>query len=191
MHYRRNERTGTTDDPVDDVVGRFWAHVEKTPTCWLWHSEKRYGLFYTNSQQWGAHRFSWTLANGPIPDGLWVLHHCDNPPCVRPDHLFVGTGVDNRRDCVAKGRASSGEQHWTNTHPEKRATGDRNGLRLHPARAPMGERNAGSVVTADVVMEIRRLHEDEGISRRDLEQRFGLSKSQIGKIVTRASWRHI
>lgn len=68
-----------------------------------------YGHLSYQGKHWAAHRLSWTIANGPIPDGVQVLHHCDNPPCVRPDHLFLGTIGDNIRDAAAKGRMHPGE----------------------------------------------------------------------------------
>lgn len=86
---------------------RFQEKVEKTDGCWLWRPAKpnEYGKFMVRKGVMdGAHRVAWTLAHGPIPKGLMVLHRCDNPRCVRPDHLFLGTAADNSRDMVAKGR---------------------------------------------------------------------------------------
>lgn len=88
---------------------RFWMKVNKTASCWLWTagtSAGRYGNFTTPEHQKGmkAHRFSWALHYGPIPDGLLVLHKCDVGLCIRPDHLFLGTQADNVKDCEAKGR---------------------------------------------------------------------------------------
>jgi hypothetical protein len=69
------------------------------------HNDDGYGRVHIpKGKPVPAHRFSYELVNGPIPDGLRVLHHCDNPPCVNPVHLFVGTQADNGRDMVAKGR---------------------------------------------------------------------------------------
>lgn len=89
---------------------RFWARVQKTDGCWLWTGtiRRKYGLFTFRKApaKWitrGAHRSSWEIHYGPIPAGLGVLHKCDNPPCVRPDHLFLGTQKDNMDDRVAKG----------------------------------------------------------------------------------------
>ncbi len=87
------------------VATRFWLKVDKTPTCWLWTAAKDsdgYGKF----DRTRAHRASWTMANGPIPEGLYVCHRCDNPTCVRPDHLFLGTNTDNMRDKAEKQRGT-------------------------------------------------------------------------------------
>lgn len=88
---------------------RFWAKVEKGPDCWEWKAfrNKGYGKFTYNGRMYLAHRLSWILTNGPIPDGLGVLHSCDNPPCVNPDHLFLGTQLDNMRDASNKGRCAN------------------------------------------------------------------------------------
>jgi len=87
---------------------RFWRFVNKTDECWLWQGAKvgqgGYGNFGVDKKHHLAHRVSYELANGPIPDGMWVLHRCDNPPCVNPDHLFLGTRSDNMKDAHQKGR---------------------------------------------------------------------------------------
>lgn len=90
---------------------RFWRYVSKstdTDGCWLWTGSRTppgYGLFRReDSIRCYAHRYAYQLLVGPIADGLAVLHHCDTPPCVRPDHLFLGTQTDNMRDAVSKGR---------------------------------------------------------------------------------------
>jgi len=75
--------------------------------CWIWTarvSPAGYGQASYKRKSTFAHRLAWTLFRGPIPEGLCVLHKCDNPPCVNPEHLFIGTQIENIRDCVAKGR---------------------------------------------------------------------------------------
>lgn len=94
----------------------FWAAVKKTDGCWEWTGYRRkskqlYGSIMVNAKHMYAHRYSWLLHNGPIPDDMIVCHRCDNPSCVRPDHLFLGTDADNVADMVAKGRNSRGEKH--------------------------------------------------------------------------------
>tara|TARA_Y100000310_G_scaffold14352_1_gene14541 strand:- start:175 stop:714 length:540 start_codon:yes stop_codon:yes gene_type:complete len=93
---------------------RFWAKVKKGPGCWLWTGATRpggYGNLFTfrdkgrRNHFTSAHRASWEIHYGPIPDGLLVCHRCDNPPCVKPEHLFLGTNKDNQRDRRQKGRA--------------------------------------------------------------------------------------
>jgi hypothetical protein len=89
---------------------RFWAKVTTGDGCWEWAGytdSYGYGQLQTGLKE-PAHRVSWEINVGPIPEGLQVLHHCDNPPCVRPDHLFLGTQSDNIKDMWAKGRGQSG-----------------------------------------------------------------------------------
>ena len=92
--------------PFDD----FYEPVTEAG-CWLWMGSidsKGYGGIKVDGKQMGAHRRSWVLANGPIPDRLHVLHKCDTPSCVNPSHLFLGTNYDNVQDMVRKGRARGG-----------------------------------------------------------------------------------
>jgi HNH endonuclease len=99
------------------LIERFWSKVNKTDTCWLWTGGKNgagYGLIILDNSKEGsmlAHRLSWEIHNEPISDGLCALHKCDNPSCVNPYHLFLGTHQDNSDDKVAKGRSPRGETH--------------------------------------------------------------------------------
>lgn len=88
------------------TIAKFWSKVNKTDPCWLWIGAKTgdYGYFRRQRESNRVHRFSYELHRGPIPKGLCVLHHCDNPLCVNPDHLFLGTQADNVRDMINKGR---------------------------------------------------------------------------------------
>ncbi len=83
--------------------------------CQIWMgsvTSKGYGFFGRNNRDCSAHRASWVLANGPIPRGLWVLHRCDIPACINPDHLFLGTAADNTADMIRKGRGVKPPNRW-------------------------------------------------------------------------------
>lgn len=111
MHRARMRRHGTLEPgPTAHAPAevRFWRRVDKTDDCWLWTGGSNglgYGVFgIATGQTMGAHRYSWQIVFGPIPDGMFVCHQCDTPACVRPDHLFLGTHEDNMVDMVSKGR---------------------------------------------------------------------------------------
>lgn len=100
-----HSRRGKVTEPED----RFWPKVNKDAPngCWEWTgscSSQGYGTFWDGGRVRGTHRVSYEFANGPIAEGLDVLHTCDNPPCVNPDHLWLGTDTDNARDRKEKGR---------------------------------------------------------------------------------------
>ena len=95
------------------TAARFWSKVRvgDPEQCWEWQgalrkAEDGYGSFWLNGRSENAHRVAWVWHNGPILDGLLVLHHCDNPPCCNPAHLWLGTDLDNMRDRNRKGRAN-------------------------------------------------------------------------------------
>ncbi len=96
---------------MEKLIARFWKHVKIIGDCWEWQAARddhNYGRFrITQKKCERAQRVAWMIENGmDIPSGLFVLHKCDNPPCVRPDHLILGTQKDNMQDCIKKGRAS-------------------------------------------------------------------------------------
>lgn len=149
---------------------RFWRHVSKgaADECWLWTAAvvAKYGVFTTDDllpsgrrRMAKAHRFSWELANGPIPDGLLVCHTCDVPLCVNPGHLFVGTYSDNKRDQGAKGR--------------------------NPDLA--GERNPNARINAEQAREIRGLAYTE--PARVVGERYGIGVQTVYDIWLGRGWR--
>lgn len=90
---------------------RFWDKVDKSGECWTWTASGNgsgYGQFYVDGRLVYGHRFSYELVNGALQPGQFVCHRCDNPSCVRPDHLFAGSQMDNVRDAVQKGRTRGG-----------------------------------------------------------------------------------
>jgi hypothetical protein len=152
------------------MADRFWPKVMKSAGCWEWtagrfedKSGKTYGAFYAGRKKRMdfAHRVSWELVNGPVPDGLRVLHMCDNKKCVRPDHLFLGTQKDNVCDMINKGRN-------------------------YIAR---GVGNGNAKLTEDQVRRIRVAYKNTHTGA-ELAAKFGVSRSHISYVVSR-NWQHI
>lgn len=162
------------------IETRFWAkvnkdgpipaHVPEIGPCWMWtaYTEPQwgYGIFRVanGDTMKKAHRVSWELTYGAIADGLLVLHKCDNPPCVRPAHLFLGTHEENQADKAAKGRGSCGPPHF-------------------------GEASPNHKVTEAQVTEIRRRYATGGVSQSMLADEFGINQTSISKIVRGVRWR--
>lgn len=121
-----------------------------------------YGSTYAFRRQWRAHRLFYMLWNGAIPKGAMILHRCDNPPCVNPAHLFVGSAKDNMQDCVKKGRALG----------------------------PRGAMNGGVKLTPEQVDEIRHTYcwRSQESNMRCLAKQFGVSVSQIHCIIREKQW---
>lgn len=99
-------------------VNRFWTHVNKREVneCWEWTAARdkdSYGVTWANGHSIGAHRMSWIIFNGAIPNGVQVLHKCDNPPCVNPNHLWAGTDGDNKADKISKQRQARGVDQYS------------------------------------------------------------------------------
>lgn len=145
------------------VQERFEARFVKGDDCWEWaaHKDRKgYGTFEFAGRTQKAHRVAHQLYVGKIPDGLCVCHHCDNPGCVRPDHLFLGTIADNNRDCENKGRG----------------VGKGRGAHL------FGEKNGRAKLSEAQVIEIRARHGD-GVRNVVLAKKFGVARPTISQIV--------
>ncbi len=145
---------------------RFWRFVGKgeEDECWPWKGarlEAGYGHFVYNKQPLKAHRVSFEITHGKIPEGLCVLHKCDNPPCVNPKHLYAGTHKQNSFDRDSKNRGAKGETQ-----------------------------GASKLTTAEV-LEIRRLHASGKYNQKDIATMFNCNHSNVNQIVNRKSWKHI
>lgn len=147
---------------------RFWSNVDQSGDCWTWTGtvdEDGYGKFNTRAggiRYWNTHRFSFWLATGIHPGRLWVLHHCDNPPCVRPDHLFLGDAAANNADMTAKGR-------------ERYPSGDDHYARLNPDIVRHGDDSPFVRISDAAVDDIRRRWASGGITQAALAAEYGIS----------------
>jgi DNA-binding CsgD family transcriptional regulator len=165
-------------DRTQAIEDRFWSKVKKTEGCWIWlgGTSKGYGRFaLTRRKTVRAHRFSFEMANGLLAPGMCALHKCDNPGCVRPDHLFAGSDADNVADRDAKGRT---------------AVGDRSGARTRPDARPRGSGHARARLTeAQVTLIKSRLR--EGATQRELAREFGVAEPTVSHIVAGRTWRQV
>lgn len=159
---------------TDSDKARFWSKVDKTEDCWIWTANKnkwgygrlrmgKRGLDYRNEL---AHRLSWKISYGYIPPGLCVLHRCDNPPCIRPDHLFLGTHLDNARDRISKGRGFIKGSQFINPR--------RCGQKLNPE----GVRAIRLLLAA-------------GQTHKEIARKTGVSDCLVSKIRNRKIWSHV
>lgn len=164
------KRTLTAADITGDIVNRFWAKVSKADHpkgCWEWTGAgvgngPGYGVIKIAGKTYNTHRVSWLMHFGDIPAGLMVCHRCDNRVCVRPDHFFLGTGKDNAQDAASKGRMFRAQ----------------------------GELGANAKLTDQQVLEIRQLAAD-GMSSREIGERFGMFRTSISDVVSGRSWAHL
>ena len=150
----------------------FWEKVKKGPRtndCWDWlaaKNNKGYGRFDFEGKTQSAHRVVWQLTYGPIPEGegyhgTCVLHKCDNPSCVRPDHLFLGSNYDNLLDKEAKGRGNHGK----------------------------GETHSRAKLTDAQILEIRAI--GLSMFQREIAEKYGISKRHVGYILNSKNWKHL
>lgn len=152
------------------LAERFWAKVDRRgpQECWVWTASpgvERYGRFSINNKGHPPSRVSWMLHFGPIPDGMFVCHHCDNTRCVNPAHLFLGTNADNVADMIRKGRGR-GPPPW-------------NGRRA-------GAKNQNAKLTEEAVRTIRAL--SKSVRRSELAKRYGVCKATIDHLLTGRTW---
>ncbi len=170
-HYMQLRRSGQT--PIGTrshgtVEQRFWKHVNKDGDCWLWTAHTKTGKEYGRLGAGGdggkyllAHRVSYEIHYGAISDGMVVMHKCDNPRCVNPEHLTVGTTSDNIKDAYAKGR------------------------KLTPFK--QGSEHHAAVLNADIVREVRV----SNLKSRELAKIYGCSRNAIDAIKQGRTWKHI
>ena len=151
------------------VEQRFRIQIVKTENgCWNWigaHDKDGYGWIRVSGRQVSAHRYSYTTSHGNIPDGLQVLHTCDNPRCVNPDHLFAGTHQDNMNGMMSKGRRAN----------------------------IYGVDSKNAKLTNEQVIEIRQRykprHPTDGCNA--MAREFGVGQMEISRIINRKRWKHL
>ena len=154
------------------IQNRLWPQVQITDGCWIWTGLKDdygYGKIYYLGYMQKASRVSWQLTYGAIPENTMVCHHCDNPLCVRPDHLFLGDHVSNAKDMAAKGRQV---------------------FQRRPEHATRGEQHYAAKLTEEDIRAIRMLR-SQGAELQAIADVYQVSKQTIWRAVHRLTWKHV
>jgi hypothetical protein len=167
------------------MTERFWSKVDKDGPvpqhrpelgrCWTWTGSRQprgYGTFGVGHKSELAHRIAYRIEHGAVPARLHVLHACDNPPCVRPSHLFIGTQTDNNRDAWTKGRSVL-------PPPPK------------PSQRTRGERMGAAKITDAQARDIFNRYHAGGVTQQALADEYGLNQRTISKIASGRSYRHL
>ena len=132
--------------------------------CWEWQGAKafyNYGYIRWGLGLYRTHRLAWEVWKSPIPDDMFVLHHCDNPCCVNPEHLFLGDQADNMTDRQSKGRGNQAK----------------------------GEEQGHSKLTDEQVKEIRKLYDDGILNQYELAAKFGVRQPTICRLLKKETWK--
>lgn len=175
----------------------FWDRVERgrEHECWNWKgalTHDGYGRFGFKRKTRLAHRVAFRMQVGEIPDGLCVCHRCDNPKCVNPSHLWLGTNWDNTLDSLHKGRhAIQSRSSWAAKHKKNALRGDDHPFRKDPTLHCFGEGVNTAKLNASQVIRIRKLHASGKFGPKSLACRFGVSVSNIDFIISGKTWKHL
>lgn len=149
-----------------DVRRRFFTKFNKSKGCWAWLKGKQnysYGVFTISGRDYLAHRISWTIFKGEIPVKLQVLHKCDNPPCVNPKHLWLGSQLDNMHDRNIKGRGN-------NCH---------------------GEKHGRAKLSVKDVKFIRSIYKTRTVTQKTLAKKFKVNQTTISHVIIKRNWKNL
>lgn len=152
----------TLAEKMDEIL------VENESGCLNWPAStdiSGYGRLWTGVREMKAHRYAYERAHGPIPEGMLVCHHCDNPPCCNPEHLFLGTNSDNMNDMYKKGRGHSSHSS--------------------------GERSTNSKLTDRIIQEAKILHFFTGVTQAALAEHYGISNQVLSLALRGKRWTHL
>jgi hypothetical protein len=169
----------------------FWPRFKPAPApekykhlgdCWLWTGYTKdngsgviYGKTTVNFKQWYTHRLAWFWTHGDIPKGLQVAHTCHVSTCGNPAHLHLATSKQNIHESIAADRNSKGAKHSA----------------AQAGKMRKGEECSWATFTTEQIIEIRRLHDVEGMTPKQIGERFGRRRETIGKITRREKWKHV
>jgi len=155
---------------------RFWKRIKtgNPDECWPWsgaHNEHGYGSVCKDGVLRKAHRVAWELTFGKIPEGKWVLHKCDNPPCCNPNHLYIGTIVENTKDAIERKRFRSGDQHWMKKH--------------------IGSANPNTKLKEETVRLVLLEASQKLLNANQISKKFNIPRTTLRRIIDRVTWKHV
>lgn len=171
----------------EERIASFWALTIPEPNtgCWLWlgtEGPRGYGRLSFCGRRQRANRCAWEITRGPIADGLFVCHRCDQPSCVNPDHLFLGTHQDNMSDMARKGRGRG-----CNPNPRR---GDAHHARARPEVVARGERSGSAKVTSAMVLALRA-RRAQGQTFLRIATEMGLPMNLVRCAAIGRTWAHL